>query len=187
ADTTQMVDRMRKGPTSLIQMGASAQKVPIFAVRDEGLYQRIQRWKALESEAKRAGQLYSRSVGGSSATVGFQAVWEQFKNDMTDRSSVAESLVYSMIRDMANVELETIKKNLSRIQIVEAEVIQQLALSDRVLKDSGKKLDVRNSASVSTSKDTLRFPYDGEIWFDELSNYKVNLKGGCQARNGASL
>jgi Zn-finger domain-containing protein len=102
---------------------------------------------------------------------------------MLQKASSSENLVYERVRQLAVEELAEIERILHKMQIVEAELIQQLALAEQLIKQEVKQPKILTGDS-SRDRYALKFPFEGEVWFDELSNYKIDLKGGCQAKVG---
>jgi hypothetical protein len=62
----------KSGEVKLSELGKDAASLPRFVTRDSGLLQNVMTEKAMEAEAKLAGELYARSLTGGTATVGFQ-------------------------------------------------------------------------------------------------------------------
>ena len=92
----------------------------------------------------------------------------------------------------ASVNLENrrrriIQQRLYRL-VDQAELIQQLALSDRVMEDT-KNMQAKTKKGTTTrsTSETLSFPFNGEVWFDEISNYSVDVAKGCQSGKGKTL
>lgn len=75
----------------------------------------------------------------------------------------------------AKLELKEITGTLKKMHVLEAELMQQLALAA-----SGKKNKKSGGADESIGKYDLKFPYnEGEVWFDELNNYRANMARVC--------
>jgi hypothetical protein len=68
------------------------------------------------------------------------------------------------------------------MHIVEAELIQQTGLAERVAKNTAKDKSSESKSVISKSADQISFPGDKEIWFDELTHYKFDVARGCQAK-----
>lgn len=181
-ETQRLIQTLFNGKTSLIALGADANVLPQFVSRDDLLSEQVKTLKALLAEEKQAGQLYSRSLSGGSAEVGFQAELEQFKSRTAQRVQAQKSSIYSLIEERAAEEVAHIGQILQKMHIVEAEVLQQISMAERVAKESSKKVQAKLGSTGSQAKDSLRFPYDGEIWFDEITQYRIDIKKGCQAK-----
>ncbi len=182
---TRLVARMKTGPAKLTDLGADAAALPRFVTRDAALSQNVQTEKALEAEAKLAGELYARSLTGGTAQVGFQARLEGFKKAVETRTQAARSATYGRVKALALEETEEIGAMLQKLHIVEAELLQQISLADRVISATQGKSSTKVGTTGSQAKDKVWFPAEGETWFDEYSNYKVDIKKGCAAAGSA--
>jgi len=119
---------------------------------------------------------------GGSAKVGSQGRLEQMRRDLETRVKSAKAASYFRVKALAQDELNEIAQTLQKMHVVEAEVLQQVALSGRVIGSTGDMKAVeRKGTTGSTARDRLSFPDEGETWFDELANYQVDLKKGCQS------
>lgn len=176
-----LVERMKKGGTKLTDLGTDAALLPRFVTRDSALVQNVQTEKALENEAKLAGELYARSLTGGTAQVGFQARLEGFKKAVDTRTQAARSATYGRVKALAQEETEEIGAMLQKLHIVEAELLQQISLAGRVISATQGKSSTKVGTTGSQAKDKVWFPADGETWFDEYSNFKVDIKKGCAA------
>ncbi len=165
----------------MTDLGAEAAKLPRFVARDEVLTRAIQLDREFEAESSKFKDLYGRSVTGGTAKVGFQGRLEQVRRELDTRARAARSAVYLRIKALAREELDEISQVLTKMHIVEAELLQQVAMSDRVVKSTeGTAVSEKKGTTGSRDRDRVVFPDDGETWFDEVSNYQVDLKKGCQ-------
>lgn len=177
-----LIDRLKKGPAKLTDLGKDAALLPRFVTRDSTLLQNVLTEKALESEAKLAGELYARSLSGGTAQVGFQARLEGFKKAVDSRAQAARSATYGRVKSLADEELIEISGMLQKLHIVEAELIQQISVADRVISATqGRAAQQKTGTTGGQARDKVWFPVEGETWFDEYSNYKVDIKKGCAA------
>jgi hypothetical protein len=72
---------------------------------------------------------------------------------------------------MAKSDLQDVETNLNKLQLVEAEIMQRLHLVE------GSKDDKRRKAgNFNKDKNQVEFPFNGEIWIDELDAYQVQAK-----------
>ncbi|MCB0421474.1 MAG: hypothetical protein KDD61_10795 [Bdellovibrionales bacterium] len=177
-----LIETLFSGKTSLMALKDDAKVLPQYVSRDDLLVEKVETLKALLEEERIAGQLYSRSLQGGSAKVGFQAALEQFKAKMSQRVQGQRASIYSHLEKSAAEEVTHIGQILQKMHIVEAEVLQQISLAERVAKESGQKVAEHLGSTGAKTGERLRFPYDGELWFDEISHYKVDIKKGCQAK-----
>ena len=183
-DVEKLLAALRKGRIHLLDLGPSAARIPRYVSRDEVLLGLVQTMTELEKEAKTGGELYARSLTGGSDQVGFQARIEDLRIMAETRLQGAKNATYGRIKDLAAEEVQQIQTILQKMHIVEAEVIQQIAQAERVVRASTKKVMEKKGSTGSKDKYSLKFPFDGETWFDELANYRVDIKKGCQALRG---
>jgi hypothetical protein len=180
--TTKFIARMKTAKVTLKELGKDASELPRFVTRDEVLSQLVQIEKALEAEGKQAGDLYSRSLSGGTGQVGFQARLEQFRQSVDSRVRSARSASLARVKTLADEEVNEIAGILQKLHIVEAEVLQQLSLADRVVSASATKVaSEKKGTTGSQSKDRIWFPAENETWFDELANYRLDVKKGCES------
>ncbi|MCB0377061.1 MAG: hypothetical protein KDD33_01085 [Bdellovibrionales bacterium] len=180
--TRKLFSLLKESRTQMPALGAYGSEVPRYSTRDESLFYLVQREKKLAHEADVARKLYSSSLSGGTAQVGFQAKMEKFKKAIESRARVSYTAALGRMQELAKQEVQEIGDILKKMQIVEAELIQQLAMAERVIEDTqGKTASVKKGSTGSQAKDTVQFPFEGEVWFDELSNYRVDIAKGCQS------
>lgn len=168
-------------PAKNIRLGALVKQLPVGLAGDQTFRYRIRRMNFLNNEAADAEKLFHESMSESSDSIGFQGKFDHLKNKLVQRAQLSENLVYERIRELADDEMQSLKQVLHKMQIVEAELVQQLALAEQLIKDKSLKAkDLKGTSSGD--KYALKFPYESELWFDELNNYKIDIKGGCQAK-----
>ncbi|MCJ8276727.1 MAG: hypothetical protein MJK18_07790, partial [Bdellovibrionales bacterium] len=183
-----LVSILRKGRARMTDLGGEGIRLPRHSTRDEALFFMVQRNKKLDREAKRASELYSQSLSEGTALVGFQAKMEKFKKFVESRARNSYTSSVNRIQQLAATEITEIHDVLKKMQIVEAELIQQLAMVDRVIEETKNKVSkVKKGTTGSQSDDSLSFPYQGEIWFDEIANYRIDIAKGCQSGKGTTL
>lgn len=159
-------------------LGADAQVLPRFLVRDEKLHRLLDAQAYFEAEAKKSEQIYAQSL----SLTGLQAEFETLKAKNLGRAEQARAASMNRVKQMAAVEVEETHQMIQKLHIVEAEVIQQVEAAQRLTKLMDGKTDAKLGTTGSVAKDTLKFPVENEVWFDELSQYKVDIRKGCQAR-----
>lgn len=177
-----LIAKRIEGKTKFIEMGPTLKSIPRWAPRDQMLGSLITFEQALASEAKRAGDLYARSLSNATDRVGFQASLEELKNAIETRRQSAEVQVFKRVQSLAQEEVDETKQILSKLHVVEAEMLQQASLADRVAKARPEKKTVLTGAKDQPEKYQLKFGVDNELWFDELAHYNTNLVGGCEGR-----
>lgn len=188
ASVEKLFTLLKKERVSMPQLGAAGRELPRYSTRDENLFYLVNRQASLESEAEIAKKLYSQSLSEGTSLVGFQAKMEKFKQTIQGRARNSYTASLNRVKELASQEINEISMVLKKMQIVEAELIQQLALSDRVISDTkGMKKNMKKGTTGSQDPYALSFPFQGEIWFDELSNYKIDVAKGCQSGKGKTL
>ena len=179
---------LAEGRTQMTRLGSVGKKLPRYSTRDEALYFMVQREKRLKAEAQKASELYSQSLSEGTSLVGFQAKMEKFKKFVSQRAQQSHASAINRIQTLADDEIQEIHDVLKKMQIVEAELIQQLALSERVIEETQTaQRTVKKGTTGSQAGDSLSFPFQGEVWFDELANYRIDIAKGCQAEKGKTL
>lgn len=181
ASVKQAISEMQKRTISTKELVAINKALPRNMVRDEKLRLLISAERLLKTEADMAEKLYAKSL----QQTGLQSFFDRIKNQTIQRMQMAESSSLERIKELSALELAEIKKVLNKMKIIEVEVIQQVQVADR-LKMSLKEeaMATKIGTTGSQKSDALRFPLSKEFWFDELTNYKVDIKKGCQARKG---
>lgn len=173
---------LAKGRARMPQLGRFGTELPRHSTRDENLFFLVQRHTRLAAESEQAKRLYSQSLAEGTALVGFQAKMEKFRKSIAQRARNSYTASLNRVRALADSEITEISSVLKKMQIVEAELIQQLSLSDRVISDtSNLKVKLKKGTTGSKDKYSLSFPFQGELWFDELNNYQIDVAKGCQS------
>ncbi len=169
-----LITKLSAGPVSIATLGTQAHFVPTQAPRDEVLSLLVKKKMALAEEASSAEKLYARSL-----TFGnLQGRFEKLKNQVSTRAQLSDGASYQRVQELAKAELEDSKQVLQRLRIVEVEMIQQVDSSAKFLKNAGAA-EIKKGSTGSTDKFAMNFSNPKEVWFDELSNYKVTVKKGC--------
>jgi tetratricopeptide (TPR) repeat protein len=164
---------------SLTVLKAQAVKVPRFALRDQAFRSLVYTETQLATEADKAGHLYAQSISEGTGKVGFQATLEMTKKNIEARLQASKAARADRIRVMAEEEVQEIKAILQKLHVVEAELLSQTSLADRVKDSMKNELVVKSGSTGSKDKETLTFAGTNEIWFDEISNFRVDVKGAC--------
>ncbi|MFP5520657.1 MAG: tetratricopeptide repeat protein [Bdellovibrionia bacterium] len=172
-----LIAKMKAGSVSWEQLGKDAHALPRMVNRDHKLNQLLKVQVAFEKEALAAERLYSESL----ALTGLQGKFEILKNNLGLRVQNSVSASVARVQNMADLEVKDIKRILDKLHIVEAEVIQQVDMAGKLTKHAATQMDVKKGETGAKRADALRFPASSEIWFDELSNFKVDVKKGCQS------
>ncbi len=173
----EVLQLMQKGPLTSQSLGPKAKDLPRFMSRDEKLYRLIGYETILQKEAKAAEAVYVKSL----AQTGLQSFFDSLKQKIVERARVAHVSVITRVQTLADQEVKETKKILDKMHIIEAEVIQQVGVAERMTALKVASADLK-TGTATQSPDALRFPMEKEVWFDELANYKVDIKKGCQAK-----
>ena len=176
----------KKGRTPLVKLKKRAYELPRYITRDEVLYRLSQRAFALEKESESAAELYKKSLSGGTAEVGFQKSVNDIKVRIENKFQTAKNAFYSRVKDLASDEIEEIHQILQKMHIIEAEILQQVTVLSSVTQSSYNKVlpkkvfDSKKGTTGSEARDTLKFLESREIWFDEISNFRIDVKKGCE-------
>lgn len=173
------LSRFTKNRLKAIDVGADAAKLPYDISKNFALYHHLQSIKMLRIEAKISKDLYYSSLNEGTSSVGFLAEYEYVNRDLQKKIANLNSRAFGVVSKLASESAAEVRRILKKMQLVETEMIQQVSMAEQVAKVKIEKVKVRKGTTGSKSRDTLSFPFNGEIWFDELANYKVNLSKGC--------
>jgi len=169
-----LMTTLAQGPVSNEKLGKDAHLLPNVASKDEMLSLLVKRHQFLMKESEVAEQLFARSL-----TFGnLQGQFETLKNQVQTRAQMTQGAGYQRVQELAKAELEDSKQVMQRLRIVEVEMIQQVDSASKFLKHADAA-DVKKGSTGSSAKFAMNFANDKEIWFDELSNFKVDVKKGC--------
>ena len=177
AVVNQLIEKMKAGPVTWEQLGKQAHSLPRMINRDHKLIQLVKIQNAFVKEAAAADKLYAQSL----ALTGLQGRFDTLKKDTELRLKTASSASKTRVETLAAAEVKEIKRILDKLHIVEAELIQQVDMAGRITKHTEDKVDVKKGEPSTKRSDALVFAGSSEVWFDELSNFKVDVKKGCQS------
>jgi len=173
-----VLEKMKTQNLSRADAVKDSKFLPRLLTRDERLRFLLKTQVQLKAEASSAEELYARSL----QMTGLQGQFETLKNQINQRHSMVKAATLNRVQELAKNEVEETKKILNKLHIVEAEVIQQVEVASKLAKNLERAVDPKLGSTGSITKDSLKFPYEKEIWFDEITNYKVDIKKGCQAK-----
>ncbi len=174
SDVQKLLKRIQSGPVSISDLGQSAHRLPWNISRDESLVLLMKRHKALMDEADLAEKLFARSLSFGQ----LQGQFDILKSQIRNQAQMSEASALLRVQEVAKHELEDSKQIMQRLRIVEVEMIQQVDAADKLLKKAGPAV-ARRGQTGAQSKYAMSFANDKELWFDELSNYRVDVKKGC--------
>lgn len=178
-----LLNQAAKEELTPVKVGFLSAEIPRAAGFDRGLRHDGFLYGLVRDEAKVAGDLFALSLQKGSQ-VGFQAKFEQLKQKIEGREQSLKSTFTSRVKELARAEVKDVSTLLQKMHIVEAEVIQQTGLANRIVEASKKAGQDKDSAKpkVAVANDEVAFDGDGEVWFDELTHYKIDVKKGCQSK-----
>ena len=173
-----VLNKLKTEKMSWSVLGKDIQFLPRAMVKDFKLVQLMESQKLYEKEAKVSDQLYADAL----ALTGIQGSFQSMKNGLTEKNGKVKSAQIQRIKELAKSEVAEIKRILDKLHIVEAELVSQVEVSDKIIKNgTGLDSELKKGTTGSKKSDSLVFVADSnEVWFDEISNYKVDVKKGCQ-------
>lgn len=172
------IETLKTGRADRAKLGGEGAGLPRLVARDERLFGFAQAVKALEAEAAAADLVYARSLAFS----GLQGYFDKLRKDLSVRAHEAKSAAHTRVRELAKRESGEITEILRKLHIVEAEVITQVSVADRVIEKTRKPAKEIKGTTGSKAKETVSFPAEEkEVWFDEIGSYKVDVKKACHA------
>ncbi len=175
---SKVIDVLKAGRADRAKLGGEGAGLPRLISRDERLFQFAQSQKAFEAEAAAADLVYAKSL----AFTGLQGYFDKLRKDTLARAHAAGAAAHTRVRELAKRESGEIQEILRKLHIVEAEVITQVSVADRVIdKTRGPAKEIKGTTG-SKANETVQFPAeDKEVWFDEVGSYRVNIKKACHA------
>jgi tetratricopeptide (TPR) repeat protein len=177
AEVKSAIELIKSNSMQFTELAKISKNLPRGMVRDESLRQLVKTQTVLESETKAID-----SLTVSLRDVASRAEFGVIKNQMGQRMEQARANTLARIKNLAKDEVEETKNILNKLHIVEAEIIQQVENASKMAKAVPAGEDVKKGSTGSAAQDVLKFPFDNEFWFDEVTNYKVDLKKACQAK-----
>lgn len=176
-EAAKVIEMLKTKKVARENLGREGQALPRLVSRDERLYHFAQAAKNFEAEAKAADLVYAKSL----AMTGLQGYFDKLRKTTLDRAHTAQASAQMRVKELAKIESSEIKEILRKLHIVEAEVIQQVAVADRVIDKTRQPAAEKAGSTGSKARDVLKFPAEDEVWFDEIGNYRVNVKKACHA------
>jgi hypothetical protein len=177
-EAKKLMELLKQRRISRQDLGKEGQTLPRMVARDDRLFDVAQAAKNYENEAKAADAVYAKSL----ALTGLQGYFDTVRKNANIRAHTAAAAANQRIQQLAKQESAEIKEILRKLHIVEAEVIQQVSVAERIAKNTGgSKPNEQVGVTGSKAQDVLKFPADKEVWFDEIGNYRVSVKKSCQA------
>ena len=157
--------------------------LPRFITHDQQLYFLVQRQNQLEKELKIAENLESqlkKMLPKNSS----KAIKKNIKKRVKAIYQTNRQKALDRVKELVDQEILEISQTVKKMQILEVELTQQISLLLGKI-ENNKKESVHSSSSsqkqtlkgTTGSKDkyAMTFVYQNEKWYDELSNYKVDI------------
>ncbi len=175
SEVNQALLKMKDGGLNLAEMAQISKSLPRAMVRDERLRQMMKAFAILIEESNSAAQ-----ASATSNVSGLQGEFETIKNNADQRAARMKAQAVNRVQSLAAQDLKETKTILNKLHIVEAEVIQRVESTTKLSQAASQ--EIRSGKTGSQAADVLKFPSGSEVWMDELTNYKIDIKKGCQAR-----
>lgn len=172
------VEKLIAGAKTRADLGGEGSQLPRLVTRDQRLMDFARAGRYWGREAQTADTMYAKSL----AQTGLQGYFDQLRQSTSRRAQKAVSAAQSRIKELAAQESAEIKAVLRKLHIIEAEVIQQISVADRVTEKTRAPIVEKKGTTAAKTGDTVQFPGESEVWFDEIGNYRVDVKKACHAR-----
>jgi len=161
--------KLEKGVSSWADLGSDLDKVPRFVNRDETLSRAIARQRMAHAQLAQVRTLSSQFL-----------YYEKFLPFASETSQVMERAVPGRLKKLAQDDLAEFKKNLVKLQLIDAEAVHRMHVGQTYA------LKVKGKTEVPKVKDSMEFPFeDKEVWLDEVGHYQAQTKG-CPVDNKRS-
>ena len=170
-EVTTLFQTFKQGKRELLSLGPAALQVPRYVSRDRVLWNQIQTQAALDREVAQIQTLLGQAMGSP----GMVKKLKNIQISLQSRNKRLKKASVALIKQRASEEIAEIKQVLQRMHILEAEWIQRVATIVQP-----EKVRVASADKLATGEYDLKFPFTGEIWFDELNNYRVSSSEVCQ-------
>jgi len=156
--------KLEKGVETWADLGSDLDKVPRFVNRDEILNRAIARQRMAHLQRIEIGSLASQNPYYSNLAI-----------YTINTSKEMERAAPHRLKVLAGIDLAEIKKNLMKLQLVDAEAVHRMHVGQSYAEK------IKGGLDRPQIKDAIEFPYDDkEIWLDEIGHYQVSAKG-CPA------
>lgn len=170
-----ILEKMDQTGADLSAAAGKLASLPRMALRSVDFVQATNTRSQLLKEVAAAQALNSRlEVMGGFSSMNKLITWAQRK------SQSLRSLALREVKSLASQEVKEYRVMVNKLKLAEVEVIHRMNVDDSL---KGKRGEL---GSVSQGRDVLVFPYEDEVWIDELDNYQARVKD-CPTTKGASL
>lgn len=162
-------------------LGNWAKGLPRVIVSDAKLRRQFVIEKKLKEESEKAQSLYRASVAEGTGKIGFQADLQKLSQSIEVLRDQRKADRIQRLRDLAKMELNEISQILQKMHLVEAEVLSRANLILSGGPVGSQKTEIKKGSTGSKDPFALRFPASREVWFDEISNYRVDANTSCSS------
>ena len=185
---TRLFDQLKRGNSELLALGKTAHFVPRYVSRDGPLLREVQLQKSLDVGLARLRHLASEGSDRKPLKGSVRKSLNRLEKSINSRYKRSKRQSFRLLAKRAKEEIDDIRDVLFKISILETEMLQRVAIVTaqggreakvQMASGQGQKGDIRSGGK---DKYALSFPYKGEIWFDELNHYRLNLQKICQKR-----
>jgi tetratricopeptide (TPR) repeat protein len=173
AEVANGIETLKTRKVGIQDLGKIAKMLPRRFSQDQKLFELAQSQMHLESEVKNAEKLLTAP----------QPVFENIKTAVLQQMQSVKTASYDRVKELARDEVTETKEILRKLHIVEAEVIQQVSFADKIAKNAVDKGDEKKGVTgYKGVAQTVSFPAEKEVWVDELSNYRLDVKKACTVK-----
>ena len=171
----EILEKMDQTGADLSAAAGKLKYLPRLALRSSKFSFAVNQRAQLVRELQTAKDLSERlnTLGGNVNLAKLQD-WAKWQSQKDRTQSLRE------LKSLAKAEIKDYRININKLKLAEVEVIHHMNIDDSL---KGRRGDL---GDVSYGKDKLIFPYDDEVWIDELDNYQAQVKD-CPTKKGASL
>lgn len=157
----QALAKLEAGVQSWADLGSNIDRLPRFVNRDEVLSRATNRMRMAHQGFENIKILnaqnpyFTKLVNAAVATI-----------------KENESAAPARLKILAGQDVQEMRKNLMKLQLIETEAIQRMHVGQTYAPKS------KGAVAQKQVRDAIEFPYeDKEVWMDELDHYQANAKG----------
>ncbi|MCB0412453.1 MAG: hypothetical protein KDD22_08000 [Bdellovibrionales bacterium] len=153
------LELLENGPYELKTISSVIAKLPRLFYRDEFFTRHMLYRKAMVNEMNLKNQL------------GLDDSYVNAKL-LADGAEGSRKGALDRLQFLAKKELKEYSQIIQKMHLVEAEVIQRMYLDDNL---KGRRAQ-KDFDEIKADSNTMVFPFNSEVWLDEVDNYAVNVK-----------
>ncbi|NCN41256.1 hypothetical protein GW916_08400, partial [bacterium] len=172
---SQIMAKMDKVGADLSAAAGQLESLPRMALRSPSFVFAVNQRAQLLKELERSNELSQRmKVLGENSNLDKLKIWANQQAQSNRTVALRELKAHAM------AEVKDYRVNINKLKLAEVEVIHRLNVDESL---QGERSEL---GKMSQGRDTLIFPYEEEVWIDELDNYQAQVKD-CPTSKGASL